>query len=339
MRLLGKLASASVSLLAISAPAFAQSASEPQDDTANSSDIVVTGTLIRGTQATGSQTITMDQKAIADVAATSTNALLGSIPQIASSFNSRPEGDPRGLTAVASIVRPNLRNFPSFNATSGALTLILMDGMRLTPVGSNASSVDPDVIPANVLTGVDIVTDGGSSLYGADAVAGVMNFRTMRKFEGVKVDGNFGFGTNISGFKEWDASIIAGKSWSTGNAYISYSHADRDSVLNRETSWSDGRIYDTAGVGRNASTQCNVPQKTKTRYVWVSSYGVWTDNSAAGGGVLPVGGTGCDQVLDGTYLPSLKRDNVFVSVSNTFSDSVDFRMTGYWTKRKRGLAG
>lgn len=337
MRLLGKLASASVSLLAISAPAFAQTASETQDDTADSRDIVVTGTLIRGTQATGSQTITMDQKAIVDVGATSTNALLGSIPQITNQFNTRPEGDPRGLTAVSAIVRPNLRNFPSTNSTSGALTLIMMDGMRLTPVGSNASSVDPDVIPATVLAGIDIVTDGGSSLYGADAVAGVMNFRTMRKFEGVKLDANYGFGTNITGFKEWDAAVTAGKSWSTGNAYISYSHTQRDSVLNRETSWANGTIYSNAGVASFAPTTCNVPQKTKTRYVWIASPGVWTNDSRAGGGVLPAGGTGCDQVLDGTYLPSLKRDNVFVSVSNTFSDSVDFRVTGYWTRRTLGL--
>ncbi|MFT4025473.1 MAG: TonB-dependent receptor [Novosphingobium sp.] len=326
-----------MSLLAISVPAFAQSAADDsQDAAANNEDIVVTGTLIRGTKAVGSQTITTDAKQIAEVGAVSTNALLASIPQIAGSFNSRPEGDPRGLTAVSSIVRPNLRNFPSSNATSGALTLVLLDGMRITPVGANASSVDPDVIPSNVLAGVDIVTDGGSSLYGADAVAGVMNFRTMRKFDGVKLDANYGFGTKITGFKEWDASIIAGTSWSTGNVYAAYSHASRDSITNGETTWSNQTLYTTAGVARNAATQCNTPQSTVYRYVYVPSYGVWTSSAQAGGGLIPTG-TGCDTSLEGTYLPSLKRDNVFVALSNTFSDSVDLRVTGYWTKRTLGL--
>ncbi len=335
MRSIRNLAFASVSLLSLTTPAFAQDAAA--EDEADK-DIVVTGTLIRGTQATGSQTITIDAKAITEVAAGSTNALLTSIPQIAS-FNSRPEGDPRGLTAVSSIVRPNLRNFPSTNSTSGALTLIMVDGIRLTPVGSNASSPDPDIIPSAVLAGLDIVTDGGSSLYGADAVAGVMNFRTMRKFEGVKIDGNFGFGTTIKGFQEWDGSITAGKSWSTGNAYVSVGHSDRDSVLNRETTWANGTVYNAAGVGRVTSTTCNAPQATVSRFVYVPSFGVWTNNPAAAGAGPVSLGTGCDQVLDSTYLPSLKRTNVFAAVSNEFSDTVDLRVTGYWMKRELGLPG
>ncbi len=332
------LAIAGVSLLSLSVPAYAQNAAAA-DDAAADEQIVVTGTLIRGTQATGSQTITVDAKAIAEVGAASTNALLTSIPQIAS-FNSRPEGDPRGLTAVASIVRPNLRNFPSTNATSGALTLIMVDGIRLTPVGSNASSVDPDIVPAAVLAGLDIVTDGGSSLYGADAVAGVMNFRTMKKYEGVKIDGNYGFGTTIKGFHEWDGAITAGKSWSTGNAYISVGHSERDSVLNRETAWANGTVYNAAGVARVTSTTCNTPQATGTAWYRFGPGATQFTNNPAAPGAGPIAtGTGCDQILDSTYLPSLKRTNVFASVSNSFSDTVDLRVTGYWMKRELGLPG
>jgi iron complex outermembrane recepter protein len=342
MKSLRTIAYASASLIALTLPGFAQAqttkapAAAAEEATADK-DIVVTGTLIRNTQATGSQTITVDAKAITEIGATSTNALLTSIPQLGS-FNSRPEGDARGLTAVSSIVRPNLRNFPSTNSTSGALTLIMVDGLRLTPVGSNASSVDPDVVPAAVLSGLDIVTDGGSSLYGADAVAGVMNFRTMRKFDGVKIDGNYGFGTKIKGFHEWDGAITVGKSWSTGNAYISAGHADRDSVINRQTPWANGITYNAAGVARVTGSTCNTPQVTAQRYVWVvfGSFAGWTSSTQAGGGPVSLG-TGCDQQIDGTYLPSLKRSNVFASISNSFSDSVDLRVTGYWMKRDLGL--
>ncbi|MBU6268323.1 MAG: TonB-dependent receptor [Sphingomonadales bacterium] len=325
--------------MALAAPAFAADAKDAAPAAADNSDkdIVVTGTLIRGTQATGSQTLTLDAKAITEVAAVSTNELLTSIPQI-SSFNSRPEGDPKGLTAVSAIVRPNLRNFPSTNSTSGALTLIMVDGMRLTPVGTNASSVDPDIIPGTVLQAVDIVTDGGSSIYGADAVAGVMNFRTMRAFEGVKLDGNFGFGTTIKGFHQWDVSGTVGKSWSTGNAYINVSHADRDSILNRQTSWANGTVYNAAGVGRVTSTTCNAPQATVTNwYRYAASASGFTNNPAAPGAGAAALGTGCDQALDQTYLPSLKRTNVFAALSNSFSDSVDLRVTAYWVKREIGL--
>ena len=331
------LAYASVSLMSLSAPAFAQNAN-PDAEVNGDEDIVVTGTLIRNTQATGSQTVTVDQKTITEVASTSTNELLTTIPQLAS-FNGRPEGDPRGLTAVSSIVRPNLRNFPSTNATSGALTLIMVDGVRLTPVGSNASSPDPDIIPAAVLQGIDIVTDGGSSLYGADAVAGVMNFRTMRKFDGVKLDGNFGFGSTIKGYHTWDASVTAGKSWDTGNFYVSVGRAERDLILNRETSWANGIVYNAANTPRVSSTTCNAPQATVTNwYRFGTGATQFTNNPAAPGAGPAALGTGCDQVLDGTYLPGLKRTNVFASLTNEFSDSIDLRVTGYWLKREISLA-
>ena len=328
---------ASVSMLALSVPAFAQVAADDEGSVKNGEDIVVTGTLIRGTQAVGSQTITVDSKRIEQIAATSTNELLASIPQLGS-FGGRPEGNPRGLTAVSAIVRPNLRNFPSTNSTSGALTLIMVDGLRLTGVGTNASSVDPDVIPAAVLEGFDIVTDGGSSLYGADAVAGVMNFRTKRKFEGVKIDGNYGFSTLISGFKNWDAAITVGKSWSTGNAYISVGHNERDSVLNRQTPWANGIVYNAAGVASVNQTQCNTPQATVTRWGRFGAGATNFTNNVLFAGAGPAAlGAGCDQQLDGTYIPAIKRNNVFAALTNEFSDKVSLRVTGYWVKRDMRL--
>ena len=325
--------------MAMLMPSVAHAQTAPADAAAADEDkqIVVTGTLIRNTTAVGSQTITVDAKAITEVAASSTNELLTSIPQIAS-FNSRPEGDPRGLTAVSSIVRPNLRDFPSTNATSGALTLILVDGLRITPVGSNSSSPDVDIIPSAVLAGVDIVTDGGSSLYGADAVSGVMNFRTMRKFDGVKIDGNFGFGGQIKGYHTWDGSVNLGHSWSTGNAYISVSHSQRDAVLGRQVPWWNGVQYTALGVGRTVSTQCNAPQATVNNFFrFGAGASNFTSNPAAPGAGPAALGTGCDQTVSQTYLPGLKRTNVYAAITNEFSDTVDFRMTGYWMKRDISL--
>ncbi len=343
MRKFSKIAAASVSLMALvqAGQAFAQAApASAADDAAAKDDdqIVVTGTLIRGTQATGSQTITVDSSAIEQIASSSTNELLTSLPQIAS-FNSRPEGDPRGLTAVSTIVRPNLRDFPSTNSTTGALTLILVDGLRITPVGSNSSSPDVDIVPTAVLAGVDIVTDGGSSLYGADAVSGVMNFRTLRTFEGIKIDGNFGFGDRIKGYHTWDGSITAGQSWSTGNAYVSVSRTERDVVIGSQVPWVNGVQYTAAGAPRTVSTQCNTPQVTAMRYVYFNIPNVFTGWTNQGGGGGPVSlGTGCDQTVGQTYLPGLKRTNVYAAITNEFSDSVDFRMTGYWMKRVISLS-
>jgi iron complex outermembrane receptor protein len=323
---------APVSALAQTAPVAAPTpAADEQTPGSTEKDIVVIGTLIRGTTAVGSQTVSVDSSTIAAKSASSTNEMLSLIPQIANTFNGRFEGDPRGVSAGISITKPNLRNLPSANTSSSATTLVLVNGMRLTPVGVNQAAVDADIVPTAVLEGVDAVTDGGSSLYGADAVAGVLNFRTMRKFDGVKVDGNFGFGTTIKGYHQWDAAITAGHSWSSGNAYISVGHSDRDGISNGEAPWSSALVYNAAGVGSYNYTQCNSPVGTQIKYFFFGTG--WTNNAAApGAGTFPIG-TACDQLSSQSYVPQQKRTNVFASVTQEIAENIDLRVTGYWTKR------
>jgi iron complex outermembrane recepter protein len=322
----------------LSMPAFAQDAEESTDETSvdetDDKGIVVTGTLIRGTEVVGSQTISVGAEEIADKGANSTNELLGLIPQIANAFNGRFEGDPRGFSSGISITRPNLRSLPSANQTSGGLTLVLVDGMRPTPVGVNQASVDVDLIPSLVLAGVDVVTDGGSSLYGADAVAGVLNFRTLPKFDGIKMDANYGVGTTIKNYNVWDAGIIAGTSWDSGNAYISASHSRRDEIQNWEVDWSSGLVYNAAGVPSFSFTQCPSAVGTETRWFrFGPGAAQFTNNPAApGAGTFPVG-TPCDATSTATYSPRQKRTNVYGALSQQFGDNIDLRVTGYFSKR------
>ncbi len=326
-------------MLCLATPAFAVAEAAPAkaDEGAENAPIVVTGTLIRGAEVTGSQTIAVDSKAIVQQGANSTNQLLGLIPQIANAFNGRFEADPRGAKAIT-IARPNLRNLPGLTSSSGAVTLVLVDGMRITPVGIKESAIDPDTIPSAILDGVDVVTDGGSSLYGADAVAGVINFRTKKKFDGVKIDGNFGFGTTLKHYSQWDGAITAGKSWATGNAYVSAGYSSRDFIANGETSWANGVRYSATGVASVTGTQCLTPVGTQTNWkhfnVGVAS---WTSNPlAAGAGVVALG-TACDQVTSGTYLPKQTRMNVFASLTQEVADNIGLHVTAYWTKRDTKL--
>ncbi len=322
----------------ITAPAWAQDTAPVATTTADDAgdeEIIVTGTLIRGKTVVGSQTLSVTTDAIAAKAPVSTNELLSLIPQIANTFNGRFEVDPRGVSTGLSINRPNLRNLPSANSASGGTALVLVDGFRVTPVGVNQSAVDVDIIPAAVLAGLEVVTDGGSSLYGADAVSGVINFRTMRKFEGLKADANYGLGDTISGYSHWDASLTGGTSWDSGNAWISGSYSKRNSVLNNETTWSQSQVFNSAGVGSFTGTQCNAPVGTETR--WFNFGAGFTNNPAApGAGTFPVG-SGCDAIGQATYSPEVERYNVYAAVTQEFSDRLDFRMTGYWSKRDTTL--
>src|SRR5205823_7861043 len=73
-------------------------------------------------------------------------------------------------------------------------TLVLVNGRRLGPGfpdGRNFSDINQ--IPAALIERVDVLTGGASAVYGADAVAGVVNFVLNTHYEGVKVDGNYSF--------------------------------------------------------------------------------------------------------------------------------------------------
>lgn len=325
------LAVAGVSLMSLSTQVFAQDAAEDKD---GKDPIVVTGTLIRGTEVAGSQTIAVDSASIIQQGALSTNQMLGMIPQIANAFNGRFEQDSRGVKAIT-INRPNLRNLPNLTSASGSATLVLVDGYRITPVGVKESGIDVDIIPAMALEGVDVVTEGGSSLYGADAVSGVINFRTRRKYDGLKVDANFGQSTTIKSFTQWDASILAGHSWATGNAWLTAGYSTRDNIRANETTWLDGRRFAAAtGAVSFTGTQCPVAVGTETRWKHFNS-GVnsWTQNPlASGAGVFPVG-TACDLESLRNYVPKQTRMNVYGALTQEVSESIDLRVTAYYTKR------
>ncbi len=314
-------------------PSVAQAQEADSDNADAGKEIVVTGTLIRGAAPVGSQNVGITEQTIVEKGATTTNELITAMPQFAS-FNGQFETDSRAFGQI-SLSRINLRNLPGYNSSSGSVTLVMMDGHRITPVGVLEASIDVDIIPAAVLQRVDVVTDGGSSLYGADAVAGVVNFITKRKFEGIKLDANFGFGTEIKGYQQWDASLTAGKSWATGNAFISAGYGMHDGVLNGETSWARQGIWSSAGLAVTG-TQCIKPVATVDRFVFLPIFGgIWTDNSQAGGGTRSAPGqTPCDTFSQGSYIPKLTRYTVFGSVTQEVSSNAEFHMTAYYTKLK-----
>ncbi len=80
-------------------------------------EVVVTGSLIRGVEAVGSQTLGLDKEDITQIGAVTTNELLASIPQVSNFFNQRADQDPRGAARLQ-VNRPNLRNLPGINDAS-----------------------------------------------------------------------------------------------------------------------------------------------------------------------------------------------------------------------------
>ncbi|BFM06591.1 TonB-dependent receptor domain-containing protein [Halioxenophilus aromaticivorans] len=305
-----------------------------QDQIAALEEIVVTGTLIRGAEVAGSQTIGISADDIVLSGAATSNELLGSLPQVSNFFNQQPEQDTRGA-ARNTLNRPNLRNLPGINDASGATTLVLVDGHRMAPMGIGQSSFDPDFIPGIAIERVEVITDGGSSLYGADAVGGVINFITKRSFDGVQVDFGYDFGDE---YGAWDASILAGTSWEDGNGYIAYSKSERDAVLNRDVDWAkrgnwneDGTVLTPQGV------ECISPVGSLESWNYLNIPGVfsgWTNNPGAGAGQITALGEPCDADASASYIPEQNREWLFASVTQDLNEGVAFDLKAHYGERR-----
>jgi len=195
--------------------------SEPAEDALDLDRVSVTGTFVRGVAPVGTNVVDISRTDITAQGAVSTNDLMATIPQI-SNFNTLPRG---GAGFGQPIVQTNLRNL---GASGGTTTLVLMNNHRLVGAGILQTYVDPSIIPPGVIERVEVIPDGGSSIYGSDAIGGVINFITRRDFDGTAVNIRHGWADH---YTTLDFDFTIGAAWAGGSAVLSYAYVDHDNVL------------------------------------------------------------------------------------------------------------
>jgi iron complex outermembrane recepter protein len=151
---------------------------QSRGDATELQEVVVTGSLIKREESSQLVT-TVNSTELAERGATNALDILSAIAQnqtLSTSSDGVREG---GLTNLA-----NLRTLGPEN------TLVLINGRRMVnnPIFDNG--VDLNTVPTALLESVDVLADGASSIYGSDAVAGVINFRMRRDFEGIEYSGH-----------------------------------------------------------------------------------------------------------------------------------------------------
>lgn len=305
--------------------AMAQDAGAPNagtDAEEQSQTIVVTGTLIRGIAPVGNNVIGVSQQKIETSGAATSTELLARLPQVGY-FGNVPFGvSPQvGSNASNPISRPNLRNLPGAQTSGGAQTLILIDGHRVVGAGTQQIGVDPDIIAPGAVQRVEALTDGGSAVYGSDAIGGVINFITRKRFDGVEANARVGLGNDLTSF---DGYVTAGKDWGTGGLYVSYNYAHHDEIFGRDRDYIQ-RIDWNTGVpsGRFcASPNVNPTGKPANTFV-VSGSGL-----AAGGPIT------CDPSDDVTYYPRSTLHNVYARFNQDLADWLSFDVTAMWARRE-----
>lgn len=173
-----------MALAMVSVPAFAQDtgAQDTAEDAADTGTIVVTGSRIRQPNLESTSPITVvGAEEFKQTGTTRVEDLVNSLPQV---FAGQGANYSNGASGTATL---NLRGLGSER------TLVLVNGRRLVPGDPGTSAADINVIPAALVQRVDVTTGGASSVYGADAVSGVVNFILDTSFEGFRVDTQYGF--------------------------------------------------------------------------------------------------------------------------------------------------
>jgi outer membrane receptor protein involved in Fe transport len=308
-RLLATTALPVIALVTTVTPAFAQSApsaaecrKDPKLANCPAADegeaIVVTGSRIRRPNLESTVPITSiagDQ--FFDQGRNNVGDTLNDLPQLRSTFAQQNPGLGVGIAGL---------NLLDLRGLGTVRTLVLVNGRRHVPsdILNNASSVDINTIPTDLIERVDIVTGGNSAIYGSDAIAGVVNFVLKKSFEGVQVRGNAAIAAAGFGGNQF-VSATVGKNFADGRGNITLSgeFARQDRVFGSDIPWYqsvDGLFVtdvDPAGLTNGSDGFPDRTYLTDSRSTTINRYGIipinqTTTNPTCGVGLAQTNGAG-----------------------------------------------
>jgi len=192
-------------------------------------ELVVTGTNIRDVAPTGAPLFVIDAEDIARSGYSGTEQLLQALPQ---NFRGGQAG------AIAD-VNMSIGGQRGFNATAGSgvnlrglgttATLVLINGRRIAAT-SAGTFTDISLIPIDAIERIEILTDGASAIYGADAVAGVVNIILKRDYDSAESKLSYG-STTERGREETRVSHSIGRRWDSGGLMLSAEYLRQSALM------------------------------------------------------------------------------------------------------------
>ena len=219
---------------ALASPALAQ-----QAETEAIEEVVVTGSRIPRVDLEGVAPVAVYTAADIDRSgATSIGQLLREIPSVSGrAQTTQVNYGGSGVTQV------------SLRGLGAVRTLVLLNGRRVTPSvdeGANGISVDLNTIPTAIIERVEVLKDGASAAYGSDAVAGVVNIITKRRFEGFELSAYWG-DTTRGGGSRGQIDVVTG-SGGNGNRWLfAASATDEEEIEVTDREWAVVPLFQAAG--------------------------------------------------------------------------------------------
>jgi outer membrane receptor protein involved in Fe transport len=179
--------------------------------------VEVTGSRIKRTQIEGAQPVTqVTREDIERTGLTSVGDLLQELPSAGSAINTNVNNGGDGGTYI------DLRNLGSNRL------LVLVNGRRWVP--GLAGTIDTNTIPVSIIERVEVLKDGASSVYGSDAIAGVINIITRKDYDGMEASAYIGEFDEGDGRQE-AYNISVGSTGSKSSVFVNASYTKLEPVF------------------------------------------------------------------------------------------------------------
>ncbi len=232
-------------------------------------------------------------------------------------------------------------NLLNLRALDPVRTLVLLDGMRMPPTNI-PGTFDVNVLPSLLMDRVEVVTGGASAAYGADAVAGVVNFVLDKDYEGIK--GEIMGGVSDQGDNENARAAIAGGfkfAGDKGHVLFSAETYQNDGMNKDERDYNaKGWMYLNDGAGYRMVPDGRLNLATSYGYITgpagfslagqqiLEGGGIAPLNRGTPGGVFTSGGDGFTIPFDTSAVAEQDNQNFFARVSYDFSDDLSGYIQG-----------
>lgn len=360
---------------ALAQDATPQSTPAQEGEAAQVEDIVVVGSQIRGASTTAALPVTVvTQEEIIATGAVSGDDLLRSIPQMGDVLFSSANNPQTSNAARGDVNSVNLRSLGVGN------TLVLLNGRRIVqhPTSQGTSdtgtvpvlSYNSNAIPVSGLERLEVLLDGAAAIYGADAVAGVVNTVLQQDFDGLEMKAQYG-GAEGTHRREFTFGMFAGKDFERGNlsGFLDYTNRTAQQASDEPYTASDDRRSLFANVpgyenstdtdGRSSYTawaNFQTPfQVRRGTTALTTGAGALHNQPSSFGCTAPVGGDVClasgnisysgagrelryDAARGTTQSPDIERLNLFVSGHYDLDNGVTaFGELGYYTASTQNI--
>lgn len=312
----------SLAAIAVAAPFAAQAqdrqqpAAEAEEGEQTENQIIVTGSSLRGVAPVGSNLVSVSAEDLQNTAVQTVQQALKTVPAVVG-LNSPGQGGFGSFDGAGT----NAPTIHGLGASASNSTLILLNGHRLPVGGANHVLADPNIVPPMMLQRIEVLSDGASSVYGSDAVAGVINFITRRNLDGLEANIQRGFGDQ---YATLSGGLAFGKTWDSGSFIVGYAYSDRDNLSAGDRSFTDPNQVSRGGFNFRdnfCGSAASLTTGGLTYYPGYTTAGAAYVPAATANPIANQNGQ-CEYHTAWDLIPSEQRHNLMVSLQQEVGDAL-----------------